>query len=313
MGTKSLAPPNFRPAPAVPGGTWLQRHPTRYVFDSDVADQITRALKAVGDPRIVANTYDDHPEGWSRKLGYDTSLRSVDFWLDSRGTPIGHARGQAIVDFIFSDERPPYVAWCIWEGRIWTRETVRCLPWDDDGTGSHHDHPHFTFLPGAPPKGEDLFPDVGSGVGQTALVALIDERLNGMGRVIVDEARRADLHVDLACALVEQESDGFNVFGGDYGDVGDKPPFYHQPVTKARVQALRTGGSYRHGMNGVGLTQLTWWEFVEKAEKMGGAHLPAIQCRVGFGDLVSMLDVEGFGYMEALGATTRGGAGTRSA
>lgn len=310
MATKSLAPPNFKPTPVVPGGTWLQRHPTRYTFDSDVADQITRAVKAVeamGFRGIVFNSYDDHPEGWSRKLHYNTSLRSVDFWYERRGNPIGHARGQAIVDFVISEDVAPYVAWCIWEGRIWTPETGRWLPWKDDGTGSHHDHPHFTFSPGgSPPKGEVPVPDVGSGVDKKALVALIDERLNGMGRVIVDEARRADLHVDLACALVEQESGGYNIFGADYGNVGDRPPFYRQPVTPERVQALRTGGSYRHGMNGVGLTQLTWWEFVERAEALGGAHLPWTQCRVGFGDLVSMLDVEGFGYLEALGAYNAG-------
>ena len=36
------------------------------------------------------------------------------------------------------------------------------------------------------------------------------------------------------------------------------------------------------GKNGVGLTQLTALESVMKAERLGGAHLPANQLKVGF-------------------------------
>jgi hypothetical protein len=179
----------------------------------------------------------------------------------------------------------------------------------DPDTVMHMDHVHIQVTEAnnyKPPKDAAPVPDVGRGVDDKALVALIDKHLNGMGRVIVDEAERADLHVDLACALVEQESNGRNIFGCDHGNVGDRPPYCHQAATKERVQALRTGGSYRHGMNGIGPVQLTWWEFVEKAEALGGAHIPANNCRVGFTDLVSMLDVEGFGYLEALGAYNAG-------
>lgn len=98
------------------------------------------------------------------------------------------------------------------------------------------------------------------------------------GRIIVKEADRAGLALQAACALVEQESNGRNIFGCDHGAVGDSPPYCHQPVTKERVAALRRSGQ----MNGVGLTQLTWHTFVTEAENMGGAHLPRYQCRVGF-------------------------------
>lgn len=80
----------------------------------------------------------------------------------------------------------------------------------------------------------------------------IDARLNGQGRVILEEAKNAELELALACALVEQESNGRNIFGCDHENVGDAPPYCHQPVTRERVQALRDGGNYSHGMNGVG-------------------------------------------------------------
>ena len=49
-------------------------------------------------------------------------------------------------------------------------------------------------------------------------IALIDLELNGYGEVIFREAQRAGLDLDLACALVEQESGGRNIFGCDFGD-----------------------------------------------------------------------------------------------
>src|SRR4051794_35266680 len=111
------------------------------------------------------------------------------------------------------------------------------------------------------------------------VIAIIDERLNGQGRVIVEEARRAGLDLAVACALVEQESGGRNIFGCDHGDVGGQPPYCNQEVTQERVQAL-IASPYS---NGVGLTQLTYYAYVDEAEKLGGAHIPANQCRVGFG------------------------------
>lgn len=132
----------------------------------------------------------------------------------------------------------------------------------------------------------------------------IDARLNGQGRVILEEANNTGLELALACALVEQESGGRNIFGCDHGDVGDTPPYCHQQVTRDRVQRLRDGGNYTFGMNGVGLTQLTWWEIVERAEAEGGAHLPEAQCRVGFRLLKHYVDA--YPYLEALGAYNAG-------
>lgn len=135
-------------------------------------------------------------------------------------------------------------------------------------------------------------------------ISLISARLNGQGKVIVDEAEETGLGLTLACALVEQESGGQNIFGCDHGPVGDKPPFCHQPVTKQRVQQLRARGTYKYGMNGIGLCQITWWSFVERAEHLGGAHLPKNQCRVGFRLLAEYLSK--YPYLSAIGAYNAG-------
>lgn len=134
---------------------------------------------------------------------------------------------------------------------------------------------------------------------------VIDTHLNGFGSVIVQAAKATSLSLSLACALVEQESEGRNIFGADYPNhKEDSPPYNRHDVTKERVQKLRDGGNYTKGMNGVGLTQLTWWEFVERAEKLGGAHIPLNQCLVGFGILADYLNR--YPYMEAIASYNAG-------
>lgn len=92
---------------------------------------------------------------------------------------------------------------------------------------------------------------------------------------IMQEARRAGLAPDLAYALVEQESAFRNIFGCDHGP---GKAFCHQGVTRERVQTLLNSGL----ANGVGLTQLTYIPFVREANRIGGAHRPRYQLRVGF-------------------------------
>lgn len=134
---------------------------------------------------------------------------------------------------------------------------------------------------------------------------VIESRL-GNADIIEEEAQKVGLSLALACALVEQESGGRNIFGCDYGDVGDTPPYCGQEVTKHRVQKLRAN-DYYYGMNGVGLTQLTWWEFVEEAEELGGAHLPRNQCAVGFKLMNSYAD-KYENFLEALACYNAGEA-----
>ncbi|HZB08036.1 MAG TPA: hypothetical protein VE525_02865 [Rubrobacter sp.] len=99
---------------------------------------------------ISINTYADHPEGWSAKLGYNTAVRSFDVWDNSgRGEPINRPIGDRVVNFVFQDPGIPYISWCIWKGEIWQRSKTprRWRKWQDDGTGLHFDHPHFTMMP----------------------------------------------------------------------------------------------------------------------------------------------------------------------
>lgn len=138
------------------------------------------------------------------------------------------------------------------------------------------------------------------------VIATIDARLSNRGKMIVEEAKSAGLDLALACALVEQESGGRNIFGCDLGPVGDRPPYCHQQVTRERVQKLIASPF----MNGVGVTQLTWFTFVEDAEALGGAHEPRNQCRVGFRLLKEYRNK--YPYLEALGAYNAGEANRRS-
>ncbi len=138
------------------------------------------------------------------------------------------------------------------------------------------------------------------------VISTINNHLNDQGPVIVEEAESAGLTLALACALVEQESGGRNIFGCDLGPVDDRPPYCHHQVTGERVQKLIASPF----MNGVGLTQLTWFTFVEEAEAQGGAHEPRNQCRVGFRLLQEYIDK--YPYLEALGAYNAGEANRRS-
>ncbi len=143
--------PKKEPTPRAVAGNWTQRHPTRYGWHKDVRALVDRLFRNFDG--ITINTYVDHPEGWSEKLGYDTQRRSFDVWgPGGRGDHVGHDKGLAVVRFIFNDPNPPWINWCIWEGYIWVRNTPDSPDgfwkvWQSDGTGSHHDHPHLTFKP----------------------------------------------------------------------------------------------------------------------------------------------------------------------
>jgi hypothetical protein len=104
-------------------------------------------------------------------------------------------------------------------------------------------------------------------------------------RVVVDEAKRAKLALRFALAMLEKET-GIpqrNIFGCDHGE---GKAFCHENVTEARVKALRNSGL----ANGVGWTQITLPVFVAEADKLGGAHKPRFQMRVGFRVLKDHMD-----------------------
>lgn len=115
------------------------------------------------------------------------------------------------------------------------------------------------------------------------------ERLKAKGvkqpYVVIDEAKRADILIASALAMLEMET-GIpqrNIFGCDHGE---GRAFCHEEVTKDRVAQLRRSGF----ANGVGWTQLTYPPFVAQADKEGGAHIPRFQMRVGFSVLRDNFD-----------------------
>lgn len=119
---------------------------------------------------------------------------------------------------------------------------------------------------------------------------------------IIIEARRTQIPISLGLALVEQESSFTNVFGGDptiFANAGQ--------VTEARYRAYKAkrGTHGQGGMQGIGPTQLTWWEYQDRADKLGGCWKPACNIRVGFEVLADLIKEHG----EAAGVARYNGSG----
>lgn len=95
---------------------------------------------------------------------------------------------------------------------------------------------------------------------------------------IVMEARRGKVPISLAFAVVEQESNFRNVFGHD-------PTIFIGAgvVTKKKYldYKRKRGARGQGGMQGVGPMQLTWYEFQDQADKLGGCWIAANNIRVG--------------------------------
>lgn len=112
--------------------------------------------------------------------------------------------------------------------------------------------------------------------------AIINRDLNGQAVPILTACKLTGLSVADACALVEEESGGRNIF-----EEGTPPaPWDGARVTEPLLQQMVNRPGYKTGdasMWGVGLTQLTWFSFVLEAMALvGGGSLPVNQCRVGF-------------------------------
>src|ERR687894_390055 len=109
------------------------------------------------------------------------------------------------------------------------------------------------------------------------------ERLRAGGilapRMVVEEAKRAGLRLDYACAMLQKESGGgSNVFGHD-------PTIFvgAGKVTKAKYldYKRRRVASGNRLMQGVGPTQLTYYTLQDRADAQGGCWKPRINMRVG--------------------------------
>jgi hypothetical protein len=99
------------------------------------------------------------------------------------------------------------------------------------------------------------------------------------GARIVAEAKRAGLPLPLACALVEQESSFRNVFGHD---AVQNPIAKGSRVTRASYESYRGFRDQGFGAQGVGVTQLTFPPFQDRADDLGGCWKVRNQLRVGY-------------------------------
>ena len=117
----------------------------------------------------------------------------------------------------------------------------------------------------------------------------INENGGRHGRLIVAAAKRARLPLPLACALVEQESSFRNVFGHD----AVANPVKGGRVTRERFEQYRKFRDRGLGAQGVGVTQLTFPPFQDRADALGGCWKVRHQLRVGFEVLAGAIGQHG--------------------
>lgn len=93
---------------------------------------------------------------------------------------------------------------------------------------------------------------------------------------IIYEGRRVDLAPYTSLALIEQESNFRNVFGHD-------PTIFigAGTVTEKKYKEYKRQRGHTR-MQGVGPAQLTWWEYQDRADRLGGCWIPRHNIRVGF-------------------------------
>jgi hypothetical protein len=112
---------------------------------------------------------------------------------------------------------------------------------------------------------------------------------------IVMEAKHRDIPVSLGFALIEQESTFTNVWGHDPAPIGGTSNLGGHTVTKVNYLAYkaRRGSRGQGGMQGVGPAQLTWYEFQDEADRLGGCWKPACNIAVAFKHLGKLLEARG--------------------
>ena len=113
---------------------------------------------------------------------------------------------------------------------------------------------------------------------------------------IVVEARKAGVPISLAFAVAEQETGtGRNVWGGDPAPNGGTNGLNNRTVTRARYAQYKRarGATGRGGMQGVGPYQLTWWEFQDAADRLGGCDVPRYNIQLALTHLGKLVKAYG--------------------
>ncbi len=136
-----LAPPGFVGL-APRAGNYLDRHPTRYFWETPVEGLIRRIYREFGRDNLHISTYVEHPEGW----GWDST--SFDVWgSKGRGDWLPEALGKRVWGFVWNDPNPPWIEWAIYHRKIYTRTSGYAPKPFGDGSvfTNHDDHSHFSF------------------------------------------------------------------------------------------------------------------------------------------------------------------------
>lgn len=122
---------------------------------------------------------------------------------------------------------------------------------------------------------------------------LIHDRFHHLGgdsiaTNLVHAARHTGLTLSVACALVEHESNGKNVFGHDRTIFIGAGRVTRAKYLRYKLMRKRTGK-----MQGVGYTQLTWYGYQDLADKRGGCYKAFPNLVTGFEALAANIRAHG--------------------
>jgi len=114
---------------------------------------------------------------------------------------------------------------------------------------------------------------------------------------IISAARNSGLKLSVACASLEKESSGRNVFGGDPWNQSVYPrgpalfdSWKESPVTRAKYTVYKMRRALGMQPNGVGPCQLTSVGLQIDAQKAGGCWKPYPNMLIGFRFLKGLID-----------------------
>lgn len=126
---------------------------------------------------------------------------------------------------------------------------------------------------------------------------------------IIPASMQASLPLAKLCAVLEQESAARSIFHADWGQIGaDRVPFAWLPVTRPRVNALKTHINAGGVSNGVGTMAVTFGPFVIDADKLpdGGLVNPYNQTLYGARILKDYMNDPGLTDFQAYAAYNAG-------
>ena len=131
-----------------------------------------------------------------------------------------------------------------------------------------------------------------------ALIPKLKEHGLKYPRMTLEEARAVGIPLSFALAFLQQESsgrdaDGRSKFGLNLVGNDAVRNIRGGFVTEARYREYLRKRRAGMGMQGIGPLQLTWWEFQDAADRMGGCWKPRFNMRFGFGLAKSLIKKHG--------------------